>query len=99
LPGSSSHSSVIDSIDRVSHKEAKAPLSAWHTICDKTDFENFAHLKTAFGSIDKVGKLTVFDVGGNKWRLITIINYTTHKIYVRDVLTHDQYDRSFWKRE
>jgi len=81
------------------HKEAKPPLSAWYTVCNKTNFENFAHLKRAFSSVDKVGKFTVFDIGGNKWRLITIVNYSGRKIYVRHVLTHDEYDRDFWKRE
>ena len=83
----------------LTHKDAKTPLTVWYTICKKTNFENYAHLKSTFGSIDKVGKFTVFDIGGNKWRLITIINYRTRKIYVRDVLTHDEYDRDFWKKE
>ena len=83
----------------LTHRESRTPLSTWYTICKRTNFENFAHLKATFGSIDKVGKFTVVDIGGNKWRLITIVNYSTHKIYVRDVLTHDEYDRDFWKRE
>jgi mRNA interferase HigB len=83
----------------LTHKEAETPLSIWYAVCKRTNFGNFAQLKSAFRSVDKVGKFTVFDIGGNKWRLIAIVNYSTRKIYVRGVLTHDEYDRNFWKRE
>lgn len=47
--------------------------------------------------MDKVGKFTVFDIGGNKYRLITAIHYNRKKIYIRRVLTHAEYDHSNWK--
>jgi len=81
------------------NRESEGRLRSWYAICKKTQFKNFADLKRAFGAVDKVGKFTVFDVGGNKWRLITVIHYTTGKIYVRAVLTHKEYDRDLWKRE
>ncbi len=79
-------------------KEAEKPLRTWYLICKKTKFGDFGQLKQAFRSVDKVGKFTVFDIGGNKWRLVTIINFRNGKIYIRRVLTHKQYDREF-KRE
>lgn len=82
------------------HRVAEKPLRIWYTLGDKTDFENFAHLKRIFGrSVDKVGKYTVFDIGGNKFRLIAIIHYNRRKIYIRDVLTHEEYGRKFRKNE
>jgi mRNA interferase HigB len=82
------------------HPDAGKPLSNWHRVCEKTDFENFAHLKQVLPrSVDKVGKYTVFDIGGNKYRLITVIHYNRRKIYIRDVLTHAEYDRKFRKNE
>jgi mRNA interferase HigB len=44
-----------------------------------------------------VGKQTVFDVGGNKCRLIAIIHYGTRRVLVQHVLTHNEYDRGRWK--
>ena len=81
------------------YADAEKPLRFWYTIFKKSDFENFAGIKNAWSAVDKVDKFTVFDIGGNKFRLITIINYRTRKIFVRDVLTHRQYDLENWKRE
>jgi len=82
------------------HRAAEKPLRIWCALSDKTDFESFAHLKQTFGrSVDKVGKFTVFDIGGNKFRLITVIHYNRRKIYIRDVLTHEEYGRKFRKNE
>jgi mRNA interferase HigB len=81
------------------HRDAEAPLRAWHSVCEGNDYENFSHLRRVFPNADKVGKFTVFNIGGNKYRLITVIHYNRRKIYVRHVLTHEDYDRGRWKRE
>jgi len=54
-------------------------------------------LRRTFPSADRVGKYTVFDIGGNKVRLIAAIHYNRRKIYVRAVLTHSEYDAERWK--
>ena len=50
-----------------------------------------------FPNADQVGKLTVFNIGGNKARLIAAIHYNRRKIYIRAVLTHQEYDQNKWK--
>lgn len=79
------------------HREAAEPLAIWATIMAKTDFGSFAELKRVFGSVNKVGKFTVFDIGGNKYRLIAAIHYNRNKVCIRHVLTHTEYDRDRWK--
>jgi mRNA interferase HigB len=54
-------------------------------------------LREVFSSADKVGKLTVFNIGGNKARLITAIHYNRKIIYIRAILTHQEYDEGKWK--
>ena len=61
------------------------------------DFKSFAELRKTFGSADKVGNLTVFNIGGNKVRLIAAIHYNRRIIYIRAVLTHQEYDEGKWK--
>ena len=56
------------------YPDAKIPLDGWLRIVRKHDFVSFAELKSKFGSIDQVGRLTVFDIGGNKYRLIAAID-------------------------
>lgn len=81
------------------HPAAEKPLQSWLTICRTTDFQSFAQLKQTFGSVDKVGKFIVFDIGGNKFRLIVVIHFNRKRIYIRAVLTHDEYDQEHWKNE
>ena len=79
------------------HRDAELPLTAWYRTMVKMDFSSFAELKRAFGSVDKVGRMTVFNVGGNKFRLIAAIHFNRQRVYVRHVLTHDAYDLGEWK--
>jgi mRNA interferase HigB len=58
---------------------------------------NFAELRAIFPSADHVGGLTVFNIGGNKARLIAVIHYNTERVYIRHVLTHSEYDKNKWK--
>jgi len=73
----------------------KILFKAW--IMSKTDIGSFAELKRVFRSVDKVGKFTVFDIGGNKFRLIAAVHYNRKKVYIRHVLTHAEYDSDKWK--
>jgi mRNA interferase HigB len=79
------------------HGEVKAALAHWYQLLNRSNFANFVELRTVFPSADQVGKLTVFNVGGNKVRLIAAIHYNRHKVYVRAVLTHTEYDEQHWK--
>lgn len=60
-------------------------------------FQSFADLRGVFPGADQVGKLTVFNIGRNKARLIAAIHYNRQKVYIRAVLTHAEYDEGKWK--
>ncbi len=79
------------------YPEAESPLQAWYHLMEKGSFEDFNALRATFASVDYVGGLTVFDIGGNKYRLIASIHYNRRKVYIRAVLTHAEYDRGRWK--
>lgn len=81
------------------HPDATAPLTAWYRIMKSRDFRNFNELRAVFASADYAERLTVFDIGGNKYRLIASIHYGRRKVYVREILTHEAYDRGRWKRQ
>jgi mRNA interferase HigB len=69
----------------------------WYQLAKQRNFVNIVELRTVFPSVDQVGKLTAFNVGGNKVRLIAAIHYNRRKIYIRAVLTHTDYDEQGWK--
>ncbi|MCL2297311.1 MAG: type II toxin-antitoxin system HigB family toxin [Proteobacteria bacterium] len=81
------------------HPDAEHPLAAWYRIMKTTAFVDFNSLRATFASADNVDGFTVFNIGGNKYRLIASIHYNQHKVYIRNVLTHDEYDRGEWKRK
>ena len=81
------------------HSDAKASLANWYQQMRRSEFSNFVELRAVFPAADQVGKLTVFNVGGNKVRLIAAIHYNRSKLYVRAVLTHSEYDEQRWKRD
>ena len=76
-----------------SHPGAQAPLQGWRRIVERGQFRNFAELKRAFGAVDKAGDYFVFDISGNKFRLIAAIHFNTQILYVRRVMTHAEYDK------
>jgi mRNA interferase HigB len=78
--------------------KSKLPLEAWHQIARKANWRNFGEVKATFASADRVGRFVVFDIGGNKFRLIAAIHFNRGKLYVRHVLTHADYDTGKWKQ-
>ena len=80
------------------HPDAKSSLARWYAIIRKERFLNFAQLRETFPHADQVGKFTVFNIGGNKVRLIAAVHYNRNKIYIRHVLTHPEYDAGKWKK-
>ncbi len=79
------------------HPQADSALQGWRRLIEKGRFANWSELKAVFNSVDKVGDLLVFNVGGNKYRLITYVRFERQIIYVKAVLTHREYDKGAWK--
>ena len=79
------------------HPDARTALEHWYRHMKQSNFTSLAAVRTVFPTADKVGKLTVFNIGGNKARLITAIHYNQRKVYIRAVLTHETYDQNQWK--
>lgn len=87
---------------RVIEAEEKYPqvataLRGWYQIINQSDFSNFAELKNTFNSVDKVGDLYVFNIGGNKLRMIAAIHFNTGRVFIRAILNHSEYDQGKWK--
>src|SRR4051794_28911189 len=81
------------------YPKAKSPLEAWYQIAKHAEWESFADVRKVFNTADSVGRFVVFDVGGNKYRLIAVIggnkyrliaviHFNRGKLLVRHVLTH-----------
>ena len=83
------------------HQDAEGPLRAWHThVNNKTvSWHAWGDVKAEFGSASLVGNCIVFNIGGNKYRLITRIIYRNQKVFVLKVMPHKEYDQGIWKEQ
>lgn len=79
------------------HPNAESGLDHWYRIMKRTDFDSLADIRSVFPHADRVGRLTVFNISGNNYRLIVAIHYNRKKVYIRNVLTHAEYDSGNWK--
>ena len=77
------------------HNQAEAPLTAWYTVVSKADWKGPADVKAMFGtSVDFVAdNRVIFDIAGNKYRLVVHVAYRFHLVLIKFVGTHADYDK------
>ena len=80
------------------HPDAKASLESWYAVLRKADWKTPVEMKRVYPNADLVGRRTVFNIAGNKYRLIARVNYQTQRVFVLYILTHPEYDRGGWKQ-
>tara|TARA_R110002012_G_scaffold13845_10_gene58444 strand:+ start:11004 stop:11273 length:270 start_codon:yes stop_codon:yes gene_type:complete len=77
-----------------SHADAIEPLNDWWAKTRKADWATLQDIKTTFNSVDYVGNdRYVFNIKGNKYRLVAMIFFDIRTIYIRYVGTHTNYDK------
>jgi len=81
------------------HPEAERPLRAWYQVTRTANWSTFVELRFAYPSADALGGLVVFNIGGNKYRLIAYVDYLYKTVFIRHVLTHAAYDSGGWKHD
>jgi mRNA interferase HigB len=84
------------------HPQAETPLRQWIAVARTAYWKNLQDVRTAFPHADPVtvrskNTVTVFNIGGNDFRLVVSIKYKWGIIYIRDFLTHAEYNKDSWK--
>lgn len=80
------------------HPDAHTPLDDWYRTARRLTWRNIVEVRKTYPHADAVGVFTIFNIGGNKYRLITEINYAGGRIYIIRVSTHAEYSKEDWKR-
>ena len=75
------------------HPHARNPLERWLTISSKAVWKTPKDVKAVFSDVSFVGETTIFNIGGNKYRLLSYILYSKQTILINNVLTHEDYDK------
>lgn len=81
------------------HSTSKTALKRWVEVVKDAFWDNPADMKKTFRSADVVGTQTVFNVGGNKCRLVALVHYKSKRVLAQHVLTHPEYDKGEWKND
>ncbi|MDB9488804.1 type II toxin-antitoxin system HigB family toxin [Dolichospermum circinale CS-1225] len=79
------------------YPDSETALIRWLKIIESVSFQSFEELRSVFPNADLVANLIVFNIGGNKYRLIASIHFNRQKVYIRYILTHSEYDKDRWK--
>lgn len=75
------------------HADSRTPLDDWYRIARRARWNSLLDVRAVFPTADAVGKLTVFNIGGNKYRLIVKIDYRSKLILMKSILTHAEYSK------
>lgn len=87
-----SYGAIKDFITK--HTKAIDPCNNWYRLMEAADVGDFHELKKLFNSVDAVGNdRYVFNIGGNKYRIVAMIFFNIRTVFIRAVLTHKDYDK------
>jgi mRNA interferase HigB len=93
-------------LDQYAQKHARAAVSLlqWRIVVRELRWRSFVDLRQTYRKADAVkvnsGRVvTIFDIAGGRFRLLTAINYQTGTIVILNFLTHAEYDKQDWKAE
>lgn len=77
------------------HPKAETPLKVWHSIANRASWENSQDISRRFGrTVDFVGdNRVIFDIAGNRYRLIIHVSYTYKRVLIKFIGTHKEYDK------
>ena len=78
------------------HADVLDPLVAWFHVARKAEWRGLNDVRKDFPSADQVGEALVFNIKGNRYRLIARVNYRRQRIFVKELLTHVEYNREGW---
>ena len=89
-----SHRRLVEFYSSEGHGDSQAALGRWYDIAEKAEWKNLSDIKVDFPATDYVGNQHyVFNIKGNKYRLIVVVKFTIGHIFIRFVGTHSEYDK------
>ena len=89
-----SHRKLKEFYETPGREDSEAPLERWYEITEAAEWSSFAEMKADFGSVDAVGNQHyVFNIHGNKYRLVVVVKFVMGYVFIRFVGTHQEYEK------
>jgi mRNA interferase HigB len=82
-----------------SHADSCEALYDWYDTASQASWQNLLEIQQTYPKAEAVSNFTVFNIKGNRYRLIADIQYQKQLIYVKYILTHAEYDKENWKND
>ncbi len=86
-------------LDSSRYPDTQTVVEEWHKVVKSVSWENLEEVRQLYCDAESVGNFTIFNIKGNKYRLIVDINYVNQTIYYKYFLTHAEYDKDSWKND
>ena len=81
------------------YRAAERPLTVWKEATKQATWTDFPSIKQTFNTADWHEGLVIFDIKGNDFRLITVCVFERETVYIKEVMTHEEYDKGSWKEK
>ncbi len=81
------------------HADAEDALRLWYQRANQASWQNILEVQRVYPAAEIAGRLTIFDIKGHSYRLIVRIEYERQEIYIRHLLTHEEYSKNHWKKD
>ena len=89
-----SHRKLREFYEQSGHEDARVALERWYNIAEEAQWRNLSDIKVDFPSTDYVwNQHYVFNIRGNRYRLVVVVKFTIGHIFIRFVGTHSEYDK------
>lgn len=89
-----SHKRLVEFYESEGHSDVKTALERWYEITEEAEWKNLSDIKVDFPATDYVGNQRyVFNIKGNKYRLVVVVKFTIGHVFIRFVGTHSDYDK------
>jgi len=79
------------------HPESERSMREWIRVVREADWQNFLDIRKVFNHADIYKKCVIFNVGGNNYRILGMVEFEKHIVFIRAVLLHGEYDQNKWK--
>ncbi len=91
-----SHKAIREFSD--AHPESSTAIAYWYRVTRKASWDSFTDIKLTFNTADYAPPFVVFDIGGNKYRLVAEINFGRKVVFIRRIMPHKEYSKGSWKQ-
>jgi len=80
------------------HADAEIELKAWFAVARGAKWKNLFGVRAHFTDVDQVGRLLIFNIRRNAYRLIVKVDYRSKLLMVKELLTHKEYEKKAWTK-